>query len=326
MLQIAIDVGYSHTKAVNNGRRVLIPSVVAPYRELPLADLSRNGTGHIVTIRRLDGSETRHFVGELALREGQSVSFTLDREKHRHQNHDILIFTAARYLNTPPGATLIAGLPVAYYSNQKEELQKHLEALHAEISVNGGKFERISFGRVIIYPQGAGALLTAPDLPSSGLICMVDIGQKTTDFVTAEIAGCKVRPVSSLCGSIETGVFAVHEVVAAEFQALTGAPLTTARVREIIETGAVVFRGREIVLTNVIEKAKMDVSRSIADQVLAALGDRADFIRRFYLAGGGAEALPMLGSLFPTAKVIPEPQWANALGFYKVGGRLEAAV
>jgi len=64
------------------------------YRELLLADLSKNSSGHVVTIRRLDGTITRHFVGELALREGQGATFTLDREKHKHPDHDVLILTA----------------------------------------------------------------------------------------------------------------------------------------------------------------------------------------------------------------------------------------
>ena len=47
-MQIAIDVGYSHVKAVSPDRRAIIPSVVAPHRNLSLADLSRNGTGYTV--------------------------------------------------------------------------------------------------------------------------------------------------------------------------------------------------------------------------------------------------------------------------------------
>ena len=69
------------------------------YRELPLADLSKNSSGHIVTIRRLADTITRHFVGELALREGQGATFSLDREKHKHPDNDVLILTAAYLLD-----------------------------------------------------------------------------------------------------------------------------------------------------------------------------------------------------------------------------------
>ncbi len=35
---LAVDVGYSVVKAVSEAKRVMMPSVVAPYREGPLAD------------------------------------------------------------------------------------------------------------------------------------------------------------------------------------------------------------------------------------------------------------------------------------------------
>ncbi|MEW6226575.1 MAG: ParM/StbA family protein [Bacillota bacterium] len=316
-MQIAIDVGYSHTKAVSPDRRAILPSIVAPYRELPLADLSRNGAGHVVAVRRVNGTTTKHFVGELALREGQGATFTLDREKHLHPNHDLLVFTAARLLGAGAGATLVVGLPVAYYRTQKDVLRRHLEALHAEVSVDGLPFERISFGKVIVYPQGAGALLTVSGLPENGLVCLVDVGHKTADYVTVEMKGGKGMPVSSLCGSVEIGAYRVLEAVAAEFEARTGAPLDATLAAGVATSEKVRFRGREINLADAVEAARRDTARAIADRVLVALGPKGDFVAKFYLAGGGVLALPELKEMFPTAEVLPDPQWANAEGFLK---------
>ncbi len=322
MQAVAIDVGYSHVKAVTPDRRVIIPSVVAPYRELSLSDMTED-VGYAVEIRRVNGTETKHFVGELALREGKGATFTLDRQKHRHPNHDVLLLTAARLLNANPGAVLLVGLPVAYYRSQREELTKHLMSLHAEVKADGGSFSRVSFGKVVVYPQGAGALLTAPDLPSDGLVLLVDVGYKTTDFVVAEIAGGMVRPVSSLCGSIETGVHTVHEAISAEYQTRTGTPLAAVDVHQIINNkGKIFFYGNEIDISDELKKIKDAVAVNIIDQVMARLGDRAAFIRRAYLAGGGAEVLPALKNIFPVTQIIPDPQWANAEGFLSVVKRL----
>lgn len=292
---------------------------MAPYRGLALADISRNGAGHTVEISRVDGTTTKHFVGDLALREGHAASFTLERKKHRHPNHDVLILTAARLLGAGVGATLVAGLPVAYYRAQKEELKRHLEGLHAVVALDGGAPSRVSFGEVIIYPQGAGALLTAPGLPSSGLVLLVDVGYKTTDYIVAEIKNGIARPVSSLCGSVETGVYAVHAALATEYQEKTGMPLAAVRVPDIVNNdGKIFFYGREIDLSDTITKIKADVAMTIIDQVMAQLGDRAAFVRRAYFAGGDAEALPLLSSMFPVTRVLPDAQWANACGFLKV--------
>ncbi|MTI82662.1 MAG: ParM/StbA family protein [Firmicutes bacterium] len=319
-MHIAMDIGYSHVKSITTSNRVIIPSVVAPFRKLSLVDLSsQSDSGHVVEIRRVDGTTSKYFVGEMALREGHGASFSLDREKHRHPNHDILALAAARVLNTGPGAMVVAGLPVAYYRTQREELKNHLEGLHAEVSVNGNKLKRISFGKAVVYPQGAGALFMAPDLPQNGMVLLVDIGQKTTDYVTAEVAEGNVKPVSSLCGSVETGVQAIYEIVAQEFLSSTGMPLAAIRVPEIIsQSGRITYYGKERDFSGVINQARTDIALAISDQVKAALGDRLAFIKKVYLAGGGAEMLRSMTSLFPEAYVLPEPQWANAAGFLKV--------
>ncbi len=316
---IAIDVGYSHVKAVTPTNRLIIPSVVSPYKDLPLADLSKNGTGYVVEICYVNGDTSKYFVGDMALKEGHVASFSLDREKHHHPNHDILVFTAARGLNSTPGDTLVAGLPVAYYRTQKKELQEHLQGLHAEVSINGQKLSRISFGNVIIYPQGAGSLLTAPELPRNGMVLLIDVGQKTTDYVTAELANGKLKPISSLCGSIEVGVHNIYDDISQEFQSRTGMPLAIVRVPGIIEdNGMCTFYGKEMNFRQVIEKAQTETARIIADQVQASLGDRLAFIKKIYLTGGGVEMLPSLSMNFAGAEILPNPQWANADGFLSI--------
>lgn len=314
---IAIDVGYSHVKAVSNEGRIVIPSVVAPARELSLSEFAQK-TGYAVSIQKTNGPVQRYFVGELAIKEGQGATFTTDREKHKHPNHDILILTVAKLLGSEPGATLVAGLPIAYYKAQKEELKQHLEQLEANVSTGSSEPKRINFGKVIVYPQGAGALLKAPLLSNSGTVLLIDVGQKTTDYVTAEIVNDVVRPIASLCGSIETAVSSVYDAFAVEFQALTGSPISPVRVIEIVRgNGLVTFNGKEYDFRPVIKTIKESVARSIYDQVQAALGERFSFLSRIYLAGGGAIALP-LSDFFRGAISIPEPQWANVQGFLSI--------
>lgn len=318
-MKIAIDVGYSNVKPISeSGAKVLIPSVVAPHRELPLAELAKNGIGYSVEIRRVNGDSEKYFVGDLALREGRCATFTMDRKKHLHPNHDVLVLTAAKALGAGIGTTLIAGLPIAYYREQKEELTQHYLELHAEVKINGDRMERVSFDKVIIYPQGAGALLTISDLPDTGLVLLVDIGQKTTDYITAEVQAGIARPVSSLCDSVEVGVHDIFEAIAAEFRSITGAPLDLTRAPEIFMTGKVFYRGKEIDFTDYIRKVRRTTAQSLADKILASLGDKADFVRKVYLAGGGAEALLETLGMFPTASIISDPQWANARGFMKL--------
>jgi len=75
-----------------------------------------------VSVRKVLGDTSKHFLGDLGVREGQGATFTLDREKHLHPNHDVIIITAARLLGANPGTSLVVGLPVAYYRRQTEEM------------------------------------------------------------------------------------------------------------------------------------------------------------------------------------------------------------
>lgn len=316
---LAIDVGYSHVKAVTKDSKVIIPSIVSPARDLPIQDLIEN-TGYSISYQKFPMASVKYFVGELAGREGYGATFTSDREKYNHPNHEILICTAARLLEAECGATLVVGLPIAYYKYQKEEMRKHIEGIDAYVSIGEQRYERIKFGRIIIYPQGAGALLTAPELPVNGRVLLIDVGQKTTDFVTVEVVNGVVKPIATLCGSIEIAVSNVCEAFAIEFQSMTGSPISPIKVNQIVfGTGAEVFNGKEYNFNPVINTIKESVSRAIYDQIRAILGEQFSFLRKIYLAGGGTIALPLLQNLFRGSMVMPEPQWSNAKGFLSIG-------
>ncbi|MEW5762195.1 MAG: ParM/StbA family protein [Bacillota bacterium] len=315
---MAIDLGYGYLKGVNDqGERVLFPSVVAPARDLLLADLSRNSTGYAARIQRVSGAMERAFVGDLALREGRGVGFTLERNKLRHPAHDVLLLTAARLLWTGRPCRLVVGLPVAYYRSQRDMVRKYLSGLAAHVEVDDRAQEWVTFDDVLVYPQGVGALLTVQGLPTAGLVGVVDVGYKTTDYVVAECYPDTVRPVSTLCGSIEFGAYTVRQAVQDEFLRLTGAPLDNAVLPMVLQTGTVTFRSRPIDLRHALDRAREEVAQAIADRLFAAWDTRGDFLQKVYLAGGGVLEIPLLKRLFPGAEILGDAQFANAAGFLK---------
>lgn len=329
-MNVGVDVGYGFVKAVKRDEKCeekkLFPSCTAPARELVLEDLSQNGNGpgHFTQVRFLKGGAAKYFVGELALREGRIVSFTLDREKHLHPSHDVLLLTAVSLLlnnshNRPEPVNLAVGLPIRYYRKQKDVLSQHLKKLAASVSVNGSEPVWLSFNKVLVYPQGAGALLTVnkKELPQSGYIALIDVGFKTTDYLIAEIQCGSIQPVSGLSGSIEIGTHHVSESVSAEFSAITGGVIDPIRVPSVFHEGKTYYRGREINLTSFISKVRHETARTIADRLLAVWGDRADYVRKVYLAGGGVQELEDLETLLPAAEILPEYQFANAIGYLK---------
>jgi len=317
---VAVDVGYGYTKAVSSsGRRICFPSVISPARDLPLAELADNSIGHRVVIRKEGGQQEEYFVGELAVQEGHSVQFTLDDVKHKHPAHDIVLLTAAALLEPESINKLVVGLPVDYYREQGKSLQAHLQNLSATVAVDGTPEVSLSFEEIQVYPQGAGALLTVPDIPEGGIIAMVDVGHKTTDCVAIEVKNGSSRPVQSMCVSVEAGILHVHKAVSEEFLKRTGIRLPANYTGQVMRDGQIWFRGEKVDLSQTLKEKRRVVARAIVDGVMAAWGDRADFVRQIYLAGGGVLELPELTNMLQGSSIVPDAQFANALGFLKFG-------
>lgn len=326
---VGVDVGYGFVKAVSPVARVSFPSVVAPYIEDPLSGLFHDGRGHRVRVRKADGEVEEKLVGEAALR-SLAATATLSREKPAAL-HDLMLLAAVYLAGAgdkgpfPKQVDLAVGLPLAYFRAQKDALKKRLEGLAAWVSVDGGEERYISFGRVLVFPQGAGVVLSGDiALAGNGYLGVVDVGTYTTDYLLFEDRGDGVpRPLPEACGSLEAGVNLLHRALAAEFQRRAGAPLAPAMYQEAAE-GALVGRpihyaGRDIHLEEAFMKARRDIVQAIVQGVLAAWGARAGYVALTLLAGGGACLFEeeLLRAL-PGARTSQDPFFANAIGYFKM--------
>lgn len=76
----------------------------------------------------------------------------------------------------------------------------------------------------------------------------------------------------------------MYEAISQDFLSQTGVPLATVRVAEVIaQGGRITYYAKEISLADSLSKARADVARVIADQIIATLGDRFAFIGKTYL-------------------------------------------
>ncbi|MCL6478781.1 MAG: ParM/StbA family protein [Peptococcaceae bacterium] len=327
---IAVDVGYGLTKAMNiSGKKVHFPSVVAPVRADMLNGLFGAGPGHHVKIRRISGEAEEKLVGEAAQNSMAALN-TLAREKPA-AIHDVLLLTGA-YLagaggaGTMPERTNIAvGLPLAFYKSQKENLTRHLQGLAVWVSVNGGPEKYVSFDKVVVFPQGAGVVLAEMEkLSVGGLVGVVDVGTYTTDYLLMDVRNRQPVPIPDGCGSVEAGVYLFHRAVASEFQGRAGAPLPAEMVPPVAEKALaglpVRYYNRDIFLPDV-RRALREIGENIAQKVLAAWGNRAGYVERTLLAGGGSLLFreELLGTL-PNARIVDDPLYANAKGYLTAFG------
>ena len=329
---IACDVGYGFVKAVSDtGKRVTFPSLVAPDRgdSLGVGDLFGRPPGHTVSLRPPGGGAESYLVGEAA-RASFLASGFLGAEKPAEM-HDVLLLAACYLAGAGseghlPGQVprLAVGLPLALYRPQRDALRERLSRLAAWASVDGGPERYFSFREVRVYPQGVGVVFAQDGLPGHGFAGVVDVGHLTVDYLLVDLeAG---RPVPEASGSLEVGCHLLAKEVARAFREAAGEPLPHRLEGYVLRAAAegrpVGYRGRELDLSRAYREAAAEVAAAVSKQVLSAWADWAKFITLTLLAGGGALALGAeLARSLPSARVVDDPAFANALGFLRMASR-----
>lgn len=328
---ISIDIGYGFTKAVSDtGHRISFPSVVAPAHMDLFNGIFDNSIGHKVKVFTLDDMQEK-IVGELALNSTAAQNFVARHEKPA-EIHDLLLLTAANLcgvgtysaVNDTENNNLVVGLPLSFYRGQKETLRERLSTLSAWVSVDGKERKYISFNNVMVFPQGAGALVSLGDtLPDSGMIGLIDIGTYTTDFMLFEIKNGMPVPMPDACGSVEAGIYLAQRSLAEEFEKQVGSPLPQRMYQKAMELArdgkSISFEGRNIDLLPAWKQAQKEIAETIAGHVLALWGDRAGFLDTTVFAGGGSIWFGnILENAFSNTMYAQDGVFANAVGYLKM--------
>lgn len=341
-LKVSVDAGYGFTKVISSkGKQAVFPSLVGYGRDrlnlLSEKDDKENLENLQVVIR--DGGETyNYFIGELAKRESENATYIMGTDRLADHRAKALVLTATAVVMgdyNDPVEELALGLPLQYYSKYREELQKAFEQTKAEISFVSGGFvpKTIEFNRVSVYPQAAGALWAQlfndkgefrnPKL--SGLVGLIDIGFKTTDFIVIDLNdGMRLR--SELSGTIEQGMRQVIENSQRWFELQVGNSVDPNEFEHAMLKGDCQFTysqyiggqriRKEYNLKPIYDKFKAELATTIKERVRQKWGSRINFFHMVFLAGGGAMALHKYFDDFELeSKLCNTPQMSNAKGF-----------
>ena len=328
MYRIAVDLGYGYIKGINQeGKKICFPSLVGPARSLKMRGFLNNGEDlQYQLFLKHSTLDKEYFVGHLAEEESPTASYAFDENKINHPHTRVLLAAAAALLseggNSEP-LHLATGLPLQHFFNQRNEFLTFLNDFEAEVSVGGGTHKRIVFDKVTLFPQGAGAIMEAGlqerDLLQQGsYLGLVDFGFRTTDYVVYE-AGDKFKPKSSLSGTIEIGMADLYKAVEAAFADLAGVKLDVLDIDTVIRNGSIFYAGKDYDLKEVIAGAKADIAGAVLDRLKEAWGQKTNFLRVLFLAGGGAvELKERFKGFHGDVRLLRDPQFGNARGFLRV--------
>lgn len=318
-MNIGLDVGYSAVKAISGNRRVQFPSLIGtPDR----ARFSLNGTQDSIIL-----THPAHVqVGDGAARQSRHIKRREDRAWIESAEWYQLFLAAMSELTTASGVavTLVTGLPVTFYGD-KGALQGILAADH-QLERLGGKRQTLHINKVRVVPQPFGALLadclsnTGTIVREPGAVGVIDVGGKTTNILS--VLG--FEEIGRETSSVNVGAWDVARGVRAHLaEKCPDLDLRDDALMGAVRDRGVKYYGETVDLSGAVD-ARLD---DMASQVVAEatqLWNGAAGLDYILVTGGGALLLgDKLKAHFRHARVVAEPVWANALGFYRFAQYLE---
>ncbi|MBI4716084.1 MAG: hypothetical protein HY760_09155 [Nitrospirae bacterium] len=286
MRYVGLDVGFGYTKAFSVGRdgtrSLVFPSIVSPAVELDFRSGLENGTQ------------------------------TLE--------HRALFLAALALLAESPDDTfaVVTGLPVDDFDDRALILDNLAGRFHLTL---GRRDVHLEIRNLMVVPQPYGALMdlifkdthgNLDERYAGGLVGIVDIGFKTTDFVLVR-AG---EFIQKLSGSLKKGMSLVYQAAVSKFTARYPGDWDLHNVEKALRDGAVRSLGRRLDVDPSL--VAPDLS-GLAEEIAAWIQGRwsGEPVDSLICTGGGSLLLePYLLKAFPQMAFMDDPQQANVRGFY----------
>ncbi|HHY37115.1 MAG TPA: ParM/StbA family protein [Firmicutes bacterium] len=325
----AIDIGYGFVKLFLGQQGIRFPSVVGRGRELNyFSPLSKNNQPLDNLQVYINGQD--YFVGNLAIRQSELASRSLEQNRAADPNAKILLLTAVGLLSQweDQKFNLVTGFPTSYYAIYSKEWVRELTGQYSiQLRQNGQlKPKKFSLREVCVIPQPFGTLYdqmlnTIGNIINQELgemlVGIVDIGYKTTDYAVAD----RLEFIEHLSSSTTTGLASVHRLLAGFLQKNFNLEKQDFELDEIVETGTVRVAGKVQDLSGIRDEFFAAIARKIINEI----SSRWDY-RQFdiiLLTGGGGEALAQyIIPHFPNMVLVDDAQYANARGFQKLANKL----
>jgi plasmid segregation protein ParM len=326
---IGIDVGYGFVKSTDGEREFVFPSVVGLGQELryrsELSVRNRPLDNLAITVDNKD-----YFVGDLAIRQSEIASRSLDPNRAEDRNVKVLMLAGLNLYTQWENETfnVVTGLPTSYFAAYRDAWVNNLRGSHVlKFRVNGQEKEKtITIEKLKVVPQPLGTLydralnqagaIQDEDLASLS-VGVVDVGFKTTDFAVAD----QLEFIDHLSGSTPIGLSNAYGLIAERLRQEFRIDKEQFEMDRIVERGEVRIAGK----VYDISRTKREVFERIAHKIITELVSLWDYrnLDVIFFTGGGAQALAeWLLPEFRNAILADAPQSANARGFLKYANNI----
>ena len=326
---IGIDLGYGFVKATDGDREYIFPSVVGAARDLKYkSELASRTPGVDHLVISVDGR--RYFVGDLAIKQSEIASRSLDQDRIEDRNTKVLLLTALALFAQWEQQTfnVVTGLPTVYYASYKDAWVNAMRGSQTVRFVVGNeeKERTITVDRVQVVPQPFGTIYdralnsigNVVDTDLSKLtVGIIDVGFKTSDFAVSN----GLEFIDRLSSSTTTGLSAAYAIIAERLRDEFRVNKENHELDAIVQKGEVRLAGKACDITSIRRDAFDRVAQKIITEV-DSQWDRRD-LDVVLLTGGGGQALSeYLLPHFRNAFVVDGAQMANVRGYLKLASNL----
>ena len=229
---------------------------------------------------------------------------------------------------TVANLVLVTGLPVGFYSD-KAIMQNRLLGKH-KVQSEGRRAQTLEVTDCRVIPQPFGALLSATlddrgrivdEELATGAVGVIDVGGKTTNLLSVN----RLSEIGRQTASVNVGAWdAVRTVRGWLADHCPDLDLRDHQIADAVIARQVHYYGDRSSIDDVVDAAV----GPLVDQVLAEatqLWDGGAALDAILVSGGGALLLgARVMRHFRHARVLSDPVFANALGFWHFAQRLAA--
>ena len=319
MYKIGLDIGYGNTKIVTENKKICFPSLAKQGEKINMSNMLSASGDYIATI-----NDKIWYVGHMAAKESRfAIRAFDDAERFNNPAFQAMLSTALAVATDEDEVMLITGLPLSSYKTSQENFQKFLSGFSTKVEIND-QTKHIKVKQAYVFPQAAGIFFNSDfhkynnTFNPGDLVMIMDIGYRTTDVATFEYTKGKPELMIEHSFTADAGMVSVFRPLAdriAEDKGMFAAPL---------ESAERVFLNNNPEYQVVVDSFCQEAVENIAES-FKLNGPGKDRTVHIIAAGGGSVALnSYLEKQFPNIILLNEAQFANAIGFYEVGTRLDA--
>ncbi|VFM94925.1 MAG: plasmid segregation actin-type ATPase ParM [Candidatus Kentron sp. G] len=331
---LGIDIGFGFTKATNGKDSVVFKSIFGEAAQIQFRDQLLDQVGP-ESYLHLEVDGTPYFVGELAERQSNVCSFTLDHSQFVESFAKTMALGAmASLMPESASVRVVTGLPVGYYQNQRDRLAGLLRGRHDIVHINPkGKRRELAINvvQVRVIPQPFGTLLDnmlsdvveiSDKRFAQGKVGVIDVGFRTSDYTIADATKYSERGSHTTDSGIAQG----FALIANKLREATGVNVELYRLYDAVARGSIKIRGKTMDLTKLTEEVFTKLASAIATEVDRLWSEDWDVDLIVITGGGGAVLAPYLQPLLQgevlTVDTSKDLRLQNVRGYWKYAKHL----